>query len=123
MVVTPLVTFLYNTFVYLSKNKIKNSGLFSSSWVLMIEFLQDPLEPVMPFTKPLIPDKLAAAGIVPPTNASKPSGTGRSTPFRGRIGRGGRIIFDRWNPLMHTPVNCGDSFYLSPRQQPSPRFG
>lgn len=91
----------------------------ASNWIRRV----DPLEPVMPFTKPLIPDKLAAAGIVPPSDASKTSGTGRSTPFRGRIGRGGRIIFDRWNPLMHTPVNYGDSFYLSPRQQPSTRFG
>lgn len=91
----------------------------ASNWIRRV----DPLEPVMPFTKPLIPDKLAAAGIVPPSDASKTSGAGRSTPFRGRIGRGGRIIFDRWNPLMHTPVNYGDSFYLSPRQQPSTRFG
>lgn len=84
--------------------------------------LQDPLVPVMPFTKPLIPDKLAAAGIAPPSDTSKSSVSARSQPFRGRIGRGGRIVFDRWNPLMHTPVNCGDSLYLSPRQQPSTRF-
>ncbi|KAK9741301.1 hypothetical protein RND81_03G096200 [Saponaria officinalis] len=65
----------------------------------------DPLEPVMPFTKPLVPDKLAAAGIIPPFDASKTMSSARSFQPRGRIGRGGRIIFDRWNPLMHMPVN------------------
>lgn len=90
----------------------------ASNWIRRV----DPLEPVMPFTKPLLPEKLAAAGIVPPSHGAKISAPGRTTPFRGRIGRGGRIIFDRWNPLMQTPVNCGDSFYLSPRQPPSTRF-
>ncbi|KAL2928150.1 Enhancer of polycomb-like protein 2 [Bienertia sinuspersici] len=71
---------------------------------------------------PLVPDKLAACGIVPPSDTSKSSSSARSPAFRGRIGRGGRIIFDRWNPLMHTPVDCGDSMYMSPRQQPSTRF-
>ncbi|XP_021731768.1 enhancer of polycomb-like protein 1 [Chenopodium quinoa] len=93
----------------------------ASNWIRRV----DPLEPVMAFTKPLVPEKLAAAGIappsdsiVPPSDPSKSSGSARSHAFRGRIGRGGRMIFDRWNPLMHTPVNCGDSLYLSPRQQP-----
>ena len=81
--------------------------------------MQDPLEPIMPFTKPLVPEKLLAAGIVPPSDSSKSSASVRSPAFHGRIGRGGRIIFDRWNPLMHTPVNVGDSLYSSPRQQPA----
>ncbi|CAO2815206.1 unnamed protein product [Amaranthus hypochondriacus] len=90
----------------------------ASSWIRRV----DPLEPIMPFTKPLVPEKLLAAGIVPPSDTSKSSASQRSPAFRGRIGRGGRIIFDRWNPLMHTPVNVGDSLYSSPRQQPSARF-
>ncbi|KAL6964535.1 hypothetical protein U1Q18_035587 [Sarracenia purpurea var. burkii] len=79
----------------------------------------DPLEPVLLFTKPLDPEKLAAAGIVPPSNSSTMNGaSGRHHNFHGRIGRGGRIVFDRWNPLMHTPIDCGDSFYILP---PKPR--
>ncbi|KAM1240702.1 hypothetical protein ACFX15_045450 [Malus domestica] len=76
----------------------------------------DPLEPVLLFTRPLVPEKLAAAGIVPPSDSSVTNGA--STPpikFRGRIGRGGRLIFDRWNPLMHTPIDCGNSFYIPPK--------
>lgn len=64
----------------------------------------DPNEPVMLFTKPLVPDKLAAAGIVPPTPDSSPGQP--PSRFQGRIGRGGRIIFDRWNPLMQSHINC-----------------
>ncbi|XP_076890372.1 uncharacterized protein LOC143541424 [Bidens hawaiensis] len=56
----------------------------------------DPLEPVLLFTKPLLAENLAAAGIVPPRGGNS----------RGRIGRGGRIIFDGWNPLMCTPIDC-----------------
>ncbi|CAL5329935.1 unnamed protein product [Camellia sinensis] len=75
----------------------------------------DPLEPVLLFTKPVDPEKLAAAGIVPPPDSSTTtmttmtmmnSASGRSYNFHGRIGRGGRIVFDRWNPLMHTPIDC-----------------
>ncbi|XP_057977162.1 enhancer of polycomb-like protein 1 isoform X2 [Malania oleifera] len=66
----------------------------------------DPTEPVLLFARPLDPEKLAAAGIVPPLNSSIKNVT--SPPpfkFHGRIGRGGRIVFDRWNPLMHTPID------------------
>ncbi|KAI3714284.1 hypothetical protein L1987_72881 [Smallanthus sonchifolius] len=77
----------------------------------------DPLEPVLLFTKPLVPEKLAAAGIMPPVDSSIQSS--RGTNIRGRIGRGGRIIFDRWNPLMHTPIDCGDSLLYMP---PKPRL-
>ncbi|XP_010476782.1 PREDICTED: uncharacterized protein LOC104755989 isoform X1 [Camelina sativa] len=69
----------------------------------------NPNEPVMLFTKPLVPEKLAAAGIVPPVE----SRSGRAR-FQGRIGRGGRIVYDRWNPLMQTHINCGNSFYIAP---------
>ncbi|GAB4834328.1 hypothetical protein Ancab_032582 [Ancistrocladus abbreviatus] len=83
----------------------------------------DPLEPVMLFTKPLVPEKLAAVGIQPPSDPSaKNSSSARSPGFHGRIGRGGRIIFDRWNPLSHAPINCGDSLYISARHQPSAQF-
>lgn len=80
----------------------------------------DPLEPILLFTKPLVPEKLAAAGIVPPSDSSTRNNV--STPpckFRGRIGRGGRIIFDRWNPLLQTPIDCGNSFYIPPKPRSS----
>ncbi|CAF2178538.1 BnaA07g38490D [Brassica napus] len=73
----------------------------------------DPNEAVMLFTKPLVPEKLAAAGIVPPAPDSSSSGHPQSR-FQGRMGRGGRIIFDRWNPLMQSHINCGNSFYIAP---------
>lgn len=80
----------------------------------------DPLEPVLLFTKPLVPEKLAVAGIVPPSNSPMTNiASVRSQSFHGRMGRGGRIIFDRWNPLMHTPVDCGDTFYIPPKPRPS----
>uniref|UniRef100_A0A1D1XTW9 Enhancer of polycomb-like protein n=1 Tax=Anthurium amnicola TaxID=1678845 RepID=A0A1D1XTW9_9ARAE len=56
----------------------------------------DPDEPVLLFTRPLDRGKLAAAGIVPPSDP--PTENGSIVPpyqFYGRIGRGGRIIFDR----------------------------
>lgn len=40
--------------------------------------MQDSLEPVLLFTKPLVPVKLAAAGIVPPVDSSMKDDT--STP-------------------------------------------
>lgn len=80
----------------------------------------DPLEPVLLFTKPLLPDKLAMAGILPPDSVTK-NGVSPPQPyrFRGRIGRGGRIVFDRWNPLMQTPIDCGNSYYMPPKPRPS----
>ncbi|KAK6121289.1 hypothetical protein DH2020_044992 [Rehmannia glutinosa] len=79
----------------------------------------DPNEPVMLFTKSVLPDKLAAAGIIPPSNPSTANCTStRPFNFHGRIGRGGRIVFDRWNPLMQTPIECGDALYVPP---PKPR--
>ncbi|KAL7235559.1 hypothetical protein ACSBR1_018950 [Camellia fascicularis] len=88
----------------------------------------DPLEPVLLFTKPVDTEKLAAAGIVPPSDSSTTTTTtttmmnnasARSYNFHGRIGRGGRIVFDRWNPLMHTPIDCGNSFYIPPKPRHS----
>ncbi|KAJ0988158.1 hypothetical protein J5N97_006514 [Dioscorea zingiberensis] len=57
---------------------------------------RDPLEPVLLFTRPLDPEKLAAAGIIQPPDPPVENGSA-AAPFRfhGRIGRGGRIIFDR----------------------------
>ncbi|XVF23244.1 hypothetical protein REPUB_Repub13aG0020000 [Reevesia pubescens] len=79
----------------------------------------DPLEPVLLFTKPLVPDKLAAASIVPPSDSSTKNGASAAPyKFHGRMGRGGRIVFDRWNPLMHTPIDCGNSFYIPPKPRP-----
>ncbi|XP_051132578.1 uncharacterized protein LOC127252447 [Andrographis paniculata] len=80
----------------------------------------DPNEPVMLFTKPVLPDKLAAAGILPPSDSSIPKEAfAGQLNFRGRIGRGGRIIFDRWNPLMHTPNGCGNNLYAPPKPRHS----
>nr|GMD94827.1 enhancer of polycomb-like protein 1 isoform X3 [Ipomoea batatas] len=82
--------------------------------------IKDPNEPVLLFTKPLDPEKLAAAGIMPPTDSSMANViSGRPFNFRGRIGRGGRLVFDRWNPLMHTPIECGDTLYLPPKPRPA----
>ncbi|KAE7997530.1 hypothetical protein FH972_002157 [Carpinus fangiana] len=81
----------------------------------------DPLEPILLFTKPLVPEKLAASGIVPPSDKSSTRNNVPAPPckFRGRIGRGGRIIFDRWNPLLQTPIDCGNSFYIPPKPRSS----
>ncbi|KAK6942278.1 Enhancer of polycomb-like, N-terminal [Dillenia turbinata] len=76
----------------------------------------DPLEPVLLFAKPLDPEKLAAAGIAPPSVSSiKDAASTSPVNFRGRIGRGGRIIFDRWNPLMQTPIDCGSTYLIPSR--------
>ncbi|KAK7272973.1 hypothetical protein RIF29_14018 [Crotalaria pallida] len=73
----------------------------------------DPLEPVMLFTKPLLPEKLAMAGILPPSDSSTVNGvSAQSYEFRGRIGRGGRIIFDRRNPLLQTSIDCAANLLL-----------
>ncbi|XP_041028315.1 uncharacterized protein LOC121268219 [Juglans microcarpa x Juglans regia] len=79
----------------------------------------DPLEPILLFTKPLVPEKLAAAGIVPPSDSSTRNSISAPCKFRGRMGRGGRIIFDRWNPLLQTPIDCGNSFYIPPKPRSS----
>ncbi|OIW17564.1 hypothetical protein TanjilG_08842 [Lupinus angustifolius] len=80
----------------------------------------DPLDPVMLFTKPLLPEKLAMAGILPPSDSSTANGvSAQSYEFRGRIGRGGRIIFDRRNPLLQTAIDCGNSYYIPPKPRPS----
>ncbi|KAG2725849.1 hypothetical protein I3843_01G084100 [Carya illinoinensis] len=79
----------------------------------------DPLEPILLFTKPLVPEKLVAAGIVPPSDSSTRNSISAPCKFRGRMGRGGRIIFDRWNPLLQTPIDCGNSFYIPPKPRSS----
>eukprot|EP00268_Persea_americana_P047310 TRINITY_DN4918_c0_g1_i2.p1 TRINITY_DN4918_c0_g1~~TRINITY_DN4918_c0_g1_i2.p1 ORF type:complete len:479 (+),score=102.58 TRINITY_DN4918_c0_g1_i2:778-2214(+) len=82
---------------------------------------RDPDEPILLFTSPVDPEKLAAAGIVQPSDP--PSENGATTPpyhFQGRIGRGGRIIFDRWNPLLRTPISNGSSLYLRNHRPPPP---
>ncbi|GBG84298.1 hypothetical protein CBR_g38268 [Chara braunii] len=65
----------------------------------------DSLEPVLLFCKPLDTEKLASAGFLPQPNAS-PSWAGPIPPAtRGtwRMGRGGRIIFDRWSLAAQAP--------------------
>ncbi|XP_064993422.1 uncharacterized protein LOC135629648 isoform X2 [Musa acuminata AAA Group] len=66
---------------------------------------RDPDEPILLFTRPLDPDKLAAVGIMQPLCPPAENGSVASTyRFHGRIGRGGRIIFDRCNPLLRSPI-------------------
>ncbi|RWR95736.1 EPL1 domain-containing protein [Cinnamomum micranthum f. kanehirae] len=82
---------------------------------------RDPDEPILLFTRPVDPEKLAAAGVVQPSDP--PTENGATTPpyhFHGRIGRGGRIIFDRWNPLLRTPISNGSSLYLRNHRPPPP---
>ncbi|XP_065874706.1 enhancer of polycomb-like protein 1 [Euphorbia lathyris] len=62
----------------------------------------DPVEPVLLFTKPLDPEKLAGAGIIAPVPVDSSSNTQR---FRGKIGRGGRIIFDRLKLCPDTDID------------------
>jgi enhancer of polycomb-like protein len=66
----------------------------------------------MLFTRPLDLGKLEIAGIRPPP-APPIDGVATAQPFRcqGRIGRGGRIIFDRWNPL-RAPIGKQASQFL-----------
>ena len=68
--------------------------------------MQDPLEPVLLFTRSLNPEMLVAVGIVPPSNDSSMKHSPSSPHFSlsGRIGRGRRIVFDIWNPLLLTPI-------------------
>lgn len=73
----------------------------------------------MLFTKPLDPDKLSAAGIIPPGSPTPNDLHAHTFNFRGRMGRGGRIVFDRWNPLSHTPIECGDTLYVPPKARHS----
>ena len=104
-----------------------------------------PLEPVLLFTRPVDPEKLGGAGIVvvPPLplpssdnssmkhhrhhhhrhHGGRPSSSGGGGGFglSGRVGRGGRIVFDRWNPLLLTPIQWGNSFYMPPKPRPSPQ--
>lgn len=85
----------------------------------LLGFMQDPDEPALLFTKPLDPEKLAAAGIVPPSDSStQEAESRRGSSFRGRMGRGGRIVFDRWNALAQTPLDSDEPSYVSP---PKPR--
>ncbi|KAK3132415.1 hypothetical protein QOZ80_6AG0521120 [Eleusine coracana subsp. coracana] len=86
-----------------------------NGWV----FKRDPEEPVLLFTRPLDPEKLVAAGIKPPPDPPIENGA-TVPPFRcrGRIGRGGRIIFDRWNPLLRTPIGQEASYYVSYGHRP-----
>ncbi|KAK4772318.1 hypothetical protein SAY86_014093 [Trapa natans] len=79
----------------------------------------DPLDPVLLFTKPLVPEKLAAAGIIPPSNMPGAKSDAGEVKFHGRIGRGGRIVFDRWNPLSLSQINFDSSFNLPPKPQAS----
>ena len=64
----------------------------------------------MPFTIKLDCSKLEATGIRVPWSAFPPAGDTSSVPtasesLDARLGRGGRLIFDRWNILEHAPAD------------------
>lgn len=85
----------------------------------------DSMEPVLLFVKPLDPEKIISAGIVPPLDP-RSNGTSdasvQSYRCQGRVGRGGRIIFDRWNPLSRTPIGfCSNPLDLPRRATTSTR--
>ncbi|WOK95265.1 enhancer of polycomb-like protein 1 isoform X1 [Canna indica] len=85
----------------------------SNGWLLK----RDPDDPML-FTRPLDPNQLAAAGIMQPPCAPSINGSIAPT-FHGRIGRGGRIIFDRCNPLLRAPIGQESLPYVSyPRPSP-----
>ncbi|XP_029118525.1 uncharacterized protein [Elaeis guineensis] len=76
-------------------------------------------EPVLLFTRPLDRDKLASAGIVQPPDP--PAENGPAAPpyrFQGRIGRGGRIIFDRRSPRLQAPIVNEVNPYVPPNSRP-----
>lgn len=83
--------------------------------MLCLIFVQVPDEPSLLFTKPLDPEKLAKAGIVAPPDPPIENGS-TEPPYRcrGRIGRGGRIIFDRWDPLLRRPLGPNISSHAPP---------
>ncbi|ERN19008.1 hypothetical protein AMTR_s00061p00039240 [Amborella trichopoda] len=81
----------------------------------------DPHEPVLLFAKPIDQEKLAAAGIKKPSEP--PNVNGETIPryrLQGRIGRGGRIIFDRLNPISRNPVIDEMSLLPAPCPQHPP---
>lgn len=81
--------------------------------------MQDPDEPVMLFTRPLDPDKLAAASIVqPPAPPVENGSVAPSYRIQGRMGRGGRIIFDRWNPCFQAPIGNEVTPPVRPNNRP-----
>ncbi|KAI0503998.1 hypothetical protein KFK09_014945 [Dendrobium nobile] len=81
-------------------------------------YRRDAHEPVLLFTRPLDPDKLAAAGIVPPSSSPVENGSKPTCRFHGRIGRGGRIVFDRWNPLLQSPIGFESIQQVPANDQP-----
>lgn len=58
------------------------------------------VEPTFWFTKPLGVGKLEIAGIEFAVDHTRPF----LLRLPGRIGRGGRLVFDRWNPLNQSPI-------------------
>ena len=106
-------------FTYLCKTHSPLSLIYSCWCVVQMKNL-DPMEPVFLFTKPLDSGKLAAAGIGFRDNETKFS------PIRlsGRIGRGGRLVYDRWNPQSGSPFDS-HSHHISSLSIGAPvnRFG
>ncbi|XP_072967464.1 uncharacterized protein [Typha angustifolia] len=72
----------------------------------------DHQEPVLLFARSLDPVRLAAAGIRHPSDQPDEHGSVTTFHFHGRIGRGGRIIFDRYNPLLQSPITQEITLYV-----------
>lgn len=81
------------------------------------------LDPVFLFNLPIDADKLSAAGISEPHQTYCENGVAASMRCSGRIGRGGRLIFDRWNALGRAPLGLGESLEPPDRKRAPPLPG
>lgn len=100
--------------VLIPRGHMKRGRALPHRW----SFKKDSHEPVLLFTRPLDPDRLAAAGIVPPSSSPIENGSKPTYGFHGRIGRGGRIIFDRWNPLLQSPIGFDSIQHFPANDEP-----
>ena len=71
----------------------------------------------MIFAKPVDLSRLGIQGVFKGlvTNALKNGGEASTFSCRGRIGRGGRIVFDRWDALGGCPLRGGAAIGHLPR--------
>jgi hypothetical protein len=69
--------------------------------------IANALQPSFLFSKPVDPKKLAAANITTCLH--------NTIPYHscGRTGRGGHLIFDRWNPPTRTPLDSSSKLFSS----------
>ena len=71
----------------------------------------------MLFAKPVDLSRLGIQGVFKGLVTNGPKNGGEATTFscRGRIGRGGRIVFDRWDALGGCPLRGGGPMGHIPR--------